>query len=89
MVREGEPLRAIVVGWAEPGPVSKIQEELLKTFSDQAAIAIENVRCDRDARGTRSADRDLPGAARHQQLARRATISLPGDAGKCDPYLRG
>ena len=44
MLREGEPLGAIVVGWAEPGPVSKIQEELLKTFSDQAAIAIENVR---------------------------------------------
>ena len=44
MLREGEPLGAIVVGWAEPGPVSKIQEELLKTFSDQAAIAIENTR---------------------------------------------
>jgi two-component system NtrC family sensor kinase len=44
MLREGEPLGAIVVGWAEPGPVSKIQEELLQTFSDQAAIAIENVR---------------------------------------------
>ena len=44
MLREGEPLGAIVVGWAEPGPVSKIQEELLKTFSDQAAIAVENTR---------------------------------------------
>ena len=44
MLRDGEPLGAIVVGWAEPGPVSKIQEELLKTFSDQAAIAIENTR---------------------------------------------
>jgi signal transduction histidine kinase len=44
MLREGEPLGAIVVGWAKPGPVLKIQEELLKTFSDQAAIAIENTR---------------------------------------------
>jgi GAF domain-containing protein len=44
MLRGDEPLGAIVVGWAEPGPVSKIQEELLKTFSDQAVIAIENVR---------------------------------------------
>src|SRR5204863_2926991 len=34
----------IVVCWAEPGPVSKSQEELLKTFADQAAIAIQNVR---------------------------------------------
>ncbi len=44
MLREGEPLGVIVVGWTEAGPVPKVQEELLKTFADQAAIAIENVR---------------------------------------------
>ena len=44
MLRQGDPLGAIVVGWAEPGPVPKAQEELLKQFADQAAIAIENVR---------------------------------------------
>jgi len=44
MLREGNPLGAIVVGWAEAGPVPKVQEELLKTFADQAVIAIENVR---------------------------------------------
>ena len=44
MLREGEPIGVIGVGWAEAGPVSKIQEELLKTFADQAVIAIENAR---------------------------------------------
>jgi signal transduction histidine kinase len=48
MLRQGEPLGVIVVGWAEVGPVPKAQEELLKQFADQAVIAIENVRLFQD-----------------------------------------
>jgi signal transduction histidine kinase/CheY-like chemotaxis protein len=44
LLRDGNPIGVIVVGWAEPGPVPKAQEELLKTFADQALIAIENAR---------------------------------------------
>ena len=44
MLRDGDPLGVIVAGWAEAGPVPKVQEELLKTFADQAVIAIENTR---------------------------------------------
>ena len=44
MLRDGDPVGVIVVGWAEAGPVPKAQEQLLKTFADQAAIAIENTR---------------------------------------------
>ena len=43
MMRQGEPLGVIVVGWAEAGPVLPAQEELLKQFADQA-VAIENTR---------------------------------------------
>jgi signal transduction histidine kinase len=44
MSREGHVIGAIVVGWAKPGPIHQRHEELLKTFADQAVIAIENVR---------------------------------------------
>jgi two-component system, NtrC family, sensor kinase len=44
MLREGVPLGAIVAAWAEPGAIPKQHEDLLKTFADQAVIAIENTR---------------------------------------------
>src|SRR3990170_2363043 len=44
MLREGAPLGALVVAWREPGETPRRQVELLQTFANQAAIAIENVR---------------------------------------------
>ncbi|HET7525786.1 MAG TPA: GAF domain-containing protein, partial [Burkholderiaceae bacterium] len=55
MLREGRALGAIVVGWAQPGAVAKVHEDLLKTFADQAAIAIENVRLFNEAQAARAA----------------------------------
>jgi PAS domain S-box-containing protein len=44
MLREGVPLGVIVVSWPQPGRTPKSQEDLLRTFADQAVIAIENAR---------------------------------------------
>jgi GAF domain-containing protein/DNA-binding response OmpR family regulator len=44
MLKEGQPIGVLVVAWAEPGEIAQRQIDLLKTFADQAVIAIENVR---------------------------------------------
>jgi signal transduction histidine kinase len=44
MFRENEVIGALHVARPEPGPFSQAQIDLLKTFADQAVIAIENVR---------------------------------------------
>src|SRR5206468_6214275 len=44
MLRDASAIGAIIVGRVDVGPFSDTQIGLLKTFADQAVIAVENVR---------------------------------------------
>jgi GAF domain-containing protein/CheY-like chemotaxis protein len=44
MLKDDVPVGALSVAWPDPGQTPQRQIDLLKTFADQAVIAIENVR---------------------------------------------
>ena len=44
MLKDGAALGVIVLAWPDPGQTPQRQCDLLKTFADQAVIAVENVR---------------------------------------------
>jgi GAF domain-containing protein len=63
MVRKGEPIGAIGVGRPERGAFPDEQIALLRTFADQAVIAIENVRLFKELQ---TSNRDLTDALEQQ-----------------------
>ena len=55
MLKDGAPVGAILVGWSDAGETPQpSQTTLLKTFADQAVIAIENVRLFTETKEQRS-----------------------------------
>jgi len=63
MMRGAEPIGAIGVWHADVGPFTDKHIALLKTFADQAVIAIENVRLFRELE---AANRQLEASSRHK-----------------------
>jgi len=44
MLRDGKPIGALVIAWADPGQSDEREVALLQTFAEQAVIAVENTR---------------------------------------------
>jgi len=77
MLRKGEPIGVVTVAGASPGAFSDRQVDLLRTFADQAAIAIENVRLfeeEATARAAAEAARDAAERARTETAAARDDV---------------
>jgi GAF domain-containing protein/CheY-like chemotaxis protein len=55
MLRDARPIGVITVGWSDPGPVADVHVAVLKTFADQAVVAIENARLFNEAQQARAA----------------------------------
>lgn len=77
LLREGVPLGAIMVRRKEARPFSGKQIELLKTFADQAVIAIENVRLFKEIQErTRELEQSLEEVHALSEVSRTVSSSL-------------
>jgi len=76
VLREGSPIGVIAVARSEPGSFSHTQIELLKTFADQAVIAIENTRLFEEVR---QKNRALTGANAQLSEALDTTVARVSD----------
>ena len=84
MIRDRRPIGAIAVGRAQTGLFSDRQIDLLKTFADQAVIAIENVRLftELDAR-----NRDLTDALEQQTATSEILRVISGSPTDAQPVF--
>jgi GAF domain-containing protein/CheY-like chemotaxis protein/anti-sigma regulatory factor (Ser/Thr protein kinase) len=55
LIHDGAAIGAINLAWATPGPIAESVQRVLKTFADQAVIAIQNVGLFNEAQEARAA----------------------------------
>jgi GAF domain-containing protein len=84
LLRDGQAVGAITVGKREPTPFSDQQIQLLKTFADQAVIAIENVRLFEAEQARR---RELSEALEQQTATSEVLKVISSSPGELEPVF--
>ena len=84
LLRNGNPVGALSVAKAEPIPFSDQQVQLLKTFADQAVIAIENVRL---FEAEQKRTRELSEALEQQTATSEVLKVISSSPGDLDPVF--
>src|ERR1700736_3132436 len=84
MIRNEAVIGVILVMRAQAGPFSQEQIELLKTFADQAAIAIENVRL---FEAEQARTRELGEALEQQTASSEVLRVISSSPGQLDPVF--
>src|SRR3974377_1849512 len=84
LLRDGQPVGSVTFAKAEPVPFSDRQIQLLNTFADQAAIAIENVRL---FGAEQARTRELSEALEQQTATSEVLKVISSSPGKWEPVL--
>jgi len=85
MMRDGSVIGAITVARAEAGSFSESQVDLLRTFADQAVIAIENVRLFKELEAR---NRDLTEALEQQTATAEILRVISSSPADLEPVFR-
>lgn len=85
LLRDGAPIGVIAVTRAEPGPFPEHYVELLKTFADQAVIAIRNVQLFDEVQAK---TRDLSESLEHQTATSEVLQVISRSPGDLDPVFQ-
>ena len=85
LLRDGKPAGAVTAGKAEPAPFSDAQIQLLKTFADQALIAIENVQL---FESEQSRTRELSEALEQQTATSEVLQVISSTPGDLEPVFQ-